>query len=93
MQIIMQMQIKRLQLAQQMAKDYARLSYRLLSARSLCNKLIDFQHLLSTEHLDNVAVNETWLNNSIPDELIVDSNSSFSIYRKDILTHGGVGFV
>ena len=61
----------------------------LLNVRNLCNKLIDFQDLLSTERLDIAAVTETWLNNSIPDSLIVDGNSNFSIFRKDRLTHVG----
>ena len=73
------------------SKELCRLSCRLLNARSLCNKLIDYQDLSSTEHLDIVTVNETWLNDSIPDELIIDSHSSDSIYRKDLLTHGGGG--
>ena len=54
----------------------------LLNARSVCNKLIDFQDLLIMEHLDIVAVNETWINNSIPDAIIVDGISKYSIYRK-----------
>ena len=68
------------------------LACRLLNARSLCNKLIDFQDLLSTERLDIAAVTVTWLNDSIPDSLIVDENSNFSLFRKDRLTHVGGGF-
>ena len=49
-------------------KALCRLSCRLLRARSLCNKLIDFQDLLTTEQLDIIAVNETWLNNFMPGE-------------------------
>ena len=69
-----------------------KLTCRLLNARSLCNKLIDFRDLLSTERLDIAAVTETWLNDSIPDSLIVDENSNFFIFRKDRLTHVGGGF-
>ena len=64
---------------------------RLLNARSLCNKLIDFQDLLSTERLYIAALTETWMNASKPDYFIVDGNSNFSIFRKDRLTHVGGG--
>ena len=66
-----------------------KLACRLLNARRLCNKLIDFQNLLSAERLDNAAATETWLNDSIPDSLTVDGNSNFFIFRKDRLTHVG----
>ncbi|CAB3985676.1 Hypothetical predicted protein [Paramuricea clavata] len=54
----------------------------LLNARSICNKLDEFQALVFGENLDVVAVTETWLKPDIYDGEILPGNQ-YTIYRRD----------
>ena len=54
----------------------------LLNARSICNKLNEFQALVFGEHLDIVAVMETWFKPDICDSEILPGNQ-YTIYRRD----------
>ena len=53
-----------------------------LNARSICNKLRELHQLISDDNLAVVGITETWLNSSIPDNLITDCYN-YSVYRKD----------
>jgi len=53
----------------------------LLNARSLKNKLCDFNHLLSDDYLA-VAVTESWLNSSISNGMI-DTSGKYSVHRNE----------
>ncbi len=62
----------------------------LLNARSVVNKLLDLNNLLSISNLGLICITETWLNPSITDGLICNGQN-YSIFRKDRTppTHGG----
>ena len=61
----------------------------LLNARSVCNKLTELHHLLSTGPAIAV-ITETWLNPSITDNVLVDGHN-YNVYRKDRVDgYGGV---
>ncbi len=59
----------------------------LFNARSLLNKLVELQGILSgasTGFLyDILAITETWLGNEIPDSLVCSSCADYLIFRKD----------
>ena len=52
-----------------------------LNARSICNKLNEFNDLVKLKKVDLVAVTETWLHQRIMDTEILDSN--YIIFRRD----------
>jgi hypothetical protein len=58
------------------------------NARSIVNKLPDFQAFISAYETDCVAITETWLNSEIPDSLFINT-SQYRVYRKDIGSRGG----
>jgi hypothetical protein len=66
------------------------LSCCLMNARSLCNKLIEFQALVFGNDLDFMAVTETWLKPDIKDCKILPGNQ-YTVYRRDCSDgrHGG----
>jgi hypothetical protein len=61
-----------------------------MNARSLCNKLIEFQALVFGNDLDFIAVTETWLKPDIKDCKILPGNQ-YTVYRRDCSDgrHGG----
>ena len=59
----------------------------LLNARSIANKSEALRALLDTDHLDLVAITETFLDEDILDSELV--NTSFTVYRRDRNRHGG----
>jgi len=61
----------------------------LLNARSLKNKLCDFNYLLSDDYLA-VSVTESWLNSSITNAMI-DTSGRYSVHRNDRLNKQGGG--
>ena len=58
------------------------------NARSICNKLNEFNAFIDTVKPKYVAITETWLNNSVPDSLI-DQINQYSIFRHDRPTGNG----
>ena len=59
-----------------------------MNARSICNKLSELDHLLSTNP-SVLCITESWLNPSYPDNLLIN-NHDYSVYRKDRSDrHGG----
>lgn len=60
-----------------------------MNARSICNKLTELDHLLSTAYPSVLCITESWLNSSYPDNLLIN-NYDYSVYRKDRCDrHGG----
>jgi exonuclease III len=63
------------------------LSVTLLNARSLksvkrsCNKLVQLSNLAGVTDSDLIAITETWLNNDVSDNELLNSN--YTIYRRD----------
>jgi len=53
----------------------------LINARSLQNKLPEFQHLIAQNYAA-IFITESWLNEAVTTSLL-DSTQSFNIYRKD----------
>ena len=51
------------------------------NARSLKNKILDFQTSVYAGDFDIVAITETWLNDSILDHVLL--HTGYTIYRKD----------
>ena len=60
---------------------FRNLSCGLINARSLKNKLIEFQTAVYAENLDIIAVTETWLDESVYDKEIL--SSGYDIHRRD----------
>ena len=58
---------------------HSKLSLMLLNARSLVNKLVDFQASIYAYSVDIVIVNETWLTSAILDHEILPSG--YIVYR------------
>ena len=58
------------------------------NARSLCNKLVELQYVLSSNEIDVACITETWLSNYISNSVIVPV-TDFNIYRKDRDGRGG----
>ena len=52
-----------------------------INARSLRNKLLDFQAVVYTREIDIVIVSETWLDNTVSDYGILPNG--YTIFRKD----------
>jgi len=61
----------------------------LLNARSLKNKLCEFNSLLSDDHMV-LSVTESWLASSVT-EGMTDSSGRYSLYGNDRLTRQGGG--
>jgi len=61
----------------------------LLNARSLKNKLCEFNSLLSDNYMA-VSVTESWLDSSVTEGMI-DTSGSYSLHRNDRLTQQGGG--
>lgn len=60
-----------------------------INARSLRNKLLDFQAVVYTRKIDIIIVSEPWLDNTVPDYEILPNG--YTIFRKDrIGRRGGV---
>ena len=62
-------------------KPHSKLSLMLLNARSLVNKLIDFQASIYSKSVDIIIVSETWLTSAILNHEILPS--CYSVYRRD----------
>ena len=62
-----------------------------INARSLRNKLLDFQAVVYTRKIDIVIVSETWLDNTVPDYEILPNG--YTIFRKDRIGRRGAGMV
>ena len=60
-----------------------------INARSLRNKLLDFQAIVYTRKIDIVIVSETWLDNTVPDYEILPNG--YTIFRKDRIGPRGGG--
>ena len=60
-----------------------------ISARSLQNKLLDFQAVVYTRKIDIVIVSETWLDNTVPDYKFL--LNGYTIFRKDRIGRRGSG--
>ena len=60
----------------------------LLNARSLCNKLSEFNTLIYTANPSLIAVTESWLNDSVHDALL-DPVNIYNIFRHDRKSRGG----
>ena len=58
------------------------------NARSICNKLNEFNAFIDSVKPNYVAITETWLNDSVPDSLI-DPRNQYSIFRRDRPTGNG----
>ena len=63
------------------------------NAHSLNNKLVELYSLLegklfSNNKCDVIDINETWLNISSPDSLLING-LSYNVYRKDRPSRGG----
>ena len=58
------------------------------NARSICNKLNEFNAFIDTVKPQYVAITETWLNDSVPDSFI-DQRNQYSIFRRDRPTGNG----
>ena len=56
--------------------------------RSLGNKIADLHHFLESESPDVLILTESWLDTSIPDSLLVPSQS-YHIFRRDRPSRGG----
>ncbi len=69
----------------------------LINARSLLNKLVEFQSLLlgtyTGEHYDIIAITETWLGSEVPDSMVCSNAADFLIFRKDRCGRMGVEYV
>ena len=64
----------------------SRLSCRLFCARRLCKKLLDINDLRDHESLDLIVITEIWLNDSVPDSMVLGSASSaYSTFRKHLM--------
>ena len=59
------------------------------NARSLCNKLYNFQGYIYASSFDIICVTETWLNSDIADNEVLPKG--YNIYRRD-RGHRGGGF-
>ena len=68
-----------------------RLRCLLTNARSLKNKLLDFQAAVYSADLDIIAVTETWLNSCILDHEILPSG--YQLHRKDRQDRQGGGIL
>ena len=60
---------------------HSKLSLMLLNARSLVNKLVDFQASIYANSVDIVIITETWLTSAILDHEILPSY--YDVYRRD----------
>ena len=60
----------------------------LINARSICNKLLELQHMLKSYDIDILLITETWLTDAFSSSLLVDLGQ-FSVLRKDRQTTGG----
>ena len=63
------------------------ISVRYLNARSLSNKIRNFQGLIYSSNFNIVGVTETWLTTDITNKEILPKG--FNIYRKDRQSRGG----
>lgn len=59
-----------------------------LNARSIVNKLTEFQAVVTTKKVNLIAVTETWVNSGILQQEIMSTD--FIIFRRDRLGRGGV---
>jgi len=48
------------------------LKCKLINARSICNKLPELHQLLDSDHFDILLITESWLNNDIHDNTIMN---------------------
>ena len=68
-----------------------------LNARSLktvnsrCNKLVELQNLADDTDSDVIAITESWLNDTVSDSEILNSN--YTLYRRDRADKRGGGIV
>jgi hypothetical protein len=62
----------------------------MLNARSLKNKLCDFNDFLLTKKPDILCVTETWLNNSVSNQLLCGFNYNIARYDRPSSEGGGV---
>ena len=60
----------------------------LFNARSICNKLNELNVLINSVKPSFVAITETWLNNTVPDSLL-DQSNLYSVFRHDRPSRGG----
>ena len=60
----------------------------LFNAHSICNKLDDLNSFLLPNSPSLLSITETWLDDSWPNESVIN-NSSYSIIRNDRNQHGG----
>jgi len=70
------------------SEDVTFLNCSLLNARSVCNKLVELNHFLSTSSIDILLLTESWLSSSYSSSLLADL-SNYSVLRKDRLHTGG----
>lgn len=59
----------------------------LFNARSLVNKVTELEHLLLSRSPSVVIVTETWLNNDIPNDVVVPPG--YRVFRWDRNSRGG----
>lgn len=50
------------------------------NVRSIVNKINDFRSLVCEYDFDVIIVNESWLNNNIPDKYVIEN---YNLYRRD----------
>jgi len=60
----------------------------LLNARSVCNKLVELNHLLASCNIDILLITESWLSSAFSSSLLVDT-SFYSVLRNDRSSLGG----
>ena len=61
----------------------------LINARSICNKLTEFNALLNTFKPSFVAICETWLSSENICDSFLDPDNNYTIFRQDRKTRGG----
>ena len=64
-------------------------SFLLINARSLLPKIDELSLLLSIHPIEFIAVTETWLNDTVPEQLIYINN--YNIFRNDRSYNRGGG--
>ena len=60
----------------------------LINAQSICNKIHEFSHLLSTHAPSIVAITESWLHPQMSINFL-DVDSKYNIFHRDRDSHGG----
>lgn len=63
----------------------------LLNARSIKNKILEFQYFIDSTDVDLAFVCETWLNDTILDSMLLSDKTkkNYLLFRKDRESRGG----